>query len=174
MARKKRWGAIPQDICDRVRVLRSCGHDQATVGELTGLHFTEVSKIEARGYKAATAGRSVRPIPDDFPFYVHEETIDELCSRYTAGTSTVIRWRREYVAKTGQTLPDRRGWRGLADYRRRDPPPDLLDHVDRENMAQLRARYRCANATIHGWLKQLGREYRPKFEAWNKREGKAA
>jgi len=85
---------IPQSVCDRARRLAEV-HGQHTVAQIIGTSPSVVWQMARRGWKAATPGHPIRPMPSDFPIQVNHMGYTELCAHYRTGTSVIRRWKRE-------------------------------------------------------------------------------
>jgi hypothetical protein len=81
---------IDQALCDRVKVLHSCGHPYSTVAELTGVAESTQWHMKQRGYKMAR--RKLRPPPSDFAIRACSMPLEDIIAHYRTGPMQARRW----------------------------------------------------------------------------------
>jgi hypothetical protein len=81
---------IDQKLCDRVRILHSCGHPHSTVYEMTGVSESTQWHMKQRGYTAAR--RNLRPPPSDFAIVAADMPLEDIISHYRTGPTQARRW----------------------------------------------------------------------------------
>ena len=90
---------VDQALCDRVRILTSCGHSERTISEIAGISRSAIWAMKKRGYRAAK--RKVRPMPSDFRIVAPTMSRDELIVHYKTSPRAILRW----VAESGVRRP---------------------------------------------------------------------
>lgn len=157
---KRSW--LSEQQLERAKRLRAMGYTYAEISDRTGIPKPTIAAAAKRGFSRTT--RQPAQAPGDFMFWATEESVADLCKRYSCCHTTIYRW----INETGVERPEMRHR-----FTQRPVPDGFTDDAQRLSYNELVKKYRTTPRTIIRWKRQLGLPM-PRVEALARARGQGA